>query len=1060
MKKYLPHLSLFIGLFLGFIAFASAQCLPQSAPYTENMGFSTSYFPDCWTAVTSSSANYPKISSDPSGTPFNCCMAFNNNNLLAMPEMAPDMNSLRVSFNALTNNVNVGLVVGVMSDVSSASSFVPVDTVFLASANTFVPIEVHFNAYTGSGQYIAFKFSGSSFFYIDDVTVDLIPNCLNPVGLSVSNVLAQSAAIAWTEPGTATQWNAILSTTPVTNFSSQTPMVLNAPSYNPSNLTPNTTYYFYVQSVCGGENSEWASATFTTLCGSSLLPLTESFGNALPACWAIQQVNGNVNLNFVGYGMNPNVTAFSGSGMVLWASRNYTSGQQVRLVSQAVSSIGADALDVNFMWHHDDGIPQAVNEGVQIQYSFDGNTWTNTQQNLIPRYSTAYAGWTEYDVLIPEAGEHSQVYVGFLFTSDGGNNCYMDEVNIRAASGCFAPANVAVSNVSGNTATLTWTEVGTASQWQVVISETPLSSFSGVNPVTVSAPTHMFTNLNPTTTYYAYVRSVCSGNTTGSWSHAVCFTTGCGSILSLPYHEGFDDYGTCSNAFPPCWSRPLVSQYFDEDTQITCNTPSATDFTASDGSNSLRFCTPSSGYTYAISPAIHEDIHHVSVSFFLYKTSAQYAGTLTVGVMSDASDFASFEPVATFEPTQVNTWSFFSVDFANTTASGADNRIAFRHDGVSDYDYLLLDEVDIVYTPDCWPAHHMEVSNVTGNSATFDWLDVNDPEIQWNMKISETPLTDADDFANVADTTFSGHHFTINYLNGGTTYYYYLSPACGGNNSGTWLSGELTTLPCNCYVKVYQTSLSSNGWYGAAIQLRQGGSVIATVTMLEGQYDTVTVYTCNAGNIDFWYVSGGIDMDVAFRIDNSGGMTLYTSNGTPTAGCFLSNSPGCGVSCSAAPSNVNAVNIPDGARITWNTAPEAQSYNVYRNGNRIASYITGTQYIDDNVLSGENCYTITASCIVGESDPSQPSCIVGVEEYENTQHVSIFPNPARDKFTVKADFHFDRIVVTNMFGQEVYAVEINSDHAELQSDMLPAGLYMVSVRSLHTQATQKLVISR
>ena len=88
-----------------------------------------------------------------------------------------------------------------MNDVTNASDFVAIDTVYVSTVNTFESFEVHCNNYVGTGQYIAFRYTASERFYIDDVVVSPIPTCLNPVSLSVSNITMNGATIRWTEVG-------------------------------------------------------------------------------------------------------------------------------------------------------------------------------------------------------------------------------------------------------------------------------------------------------------------------------------------------------------------------------------------------------------------------------------------------------------------------------------------------------------------------------------------------------------------------------------------------------------------------------------------------------------------------------------------------------------------------------------------------------------------------------------------------------------------------------------------------------------------------------------------
>ena len=1062
MKNFLYH-ALLLCLFSCGISFsAQAQCdTPEAIPYSidfEDCFASINSFPPCWTKVESSGYYpYPVLMDN-----MEQCLAFSGYCIAALPEMSVPLNGLRISFDVRVQNLNNRIIISVIDwpDLSEMETMVDIDTITLPMTGVFYHQEVHLDSYTGEGRYILIQHegTGSAVTYIDNVLVDEMPDCLNPINVQATGITDQSATLSWTEAGSATQWRVVRSLNPITDFSTVSPSTVNTPFISYNNLMANMTYYFYVQSVCGSDYSAWSSTIFTTACGTASLPLQEGFSyGAMPDCWSFQQVSGNSTVTFVAGGQNPFVSPASGEAMVQWASGSYQSGRQGRLVSPIVASNGG-AVCVNFKWYHGSENPEAANEGVQIQYSADGTTWVNAYQGLIPRYHALLSGWTEYDVILPAVNTPS-LYIGFLFTSGGGRNCYLDEVNIHEAFGCFTPANLAVSDVAGNSATVTWTEVGSSNNWQLVVSDVPLANPSSAAPISVTSTTYNLQNLNPLSPYYLYVRSVCSTNNYSEWSHVATFTTGCGTVMNLPYSENFDDYGTGSNAFPECWSRPATSYY------QSSVTPSASNISSVNGDNSLIFCTGSNMQTYAITPAIGAEIHDLSLSFYLFVEDANLSGSLEVGVMSNPNDYATFEHVETFNSDAAGVWTFHPVAFANTTLTGTGRYIAFRHNGVSDFNYCLIDELTILPHTDCWPAQHLAVSGVTGNEATLAWDNVNESDVTWHLKMAEYPLADPMDYANVLDTLLHGESFHINYLNGGTTYYYYLQSDCGSSDVSVWQSGSFTTDPCNCYVNIIMHDQYGDGWNGAKIQMKRGNTVIAEVTLEDGSLDTAMIYTCEAGNIDYYFVGSPVqssyDAEISFEIENSYGMQIYASSGTPVAGSFTHNSPSCGVDCSGVPANVNAVTISGGrATVCWNAVSAAQSYTVYRNGEVVAEYIPNTCCTVPTV-EGENCFTVAGVCIVGESSPSAPSCVVGVQEYESSVAVRIFPNPANDKVVVESDAPFARVELCNLLGQNIHSVAFDASVSRAEMALpYSAGIYLVKVWNGKQYTVSKLVIQK
>ena len=109
-------------------------------------------------------------------------LILNKRGIYTMPEFNGDVSTLQMSFYLKQTQAKYQLQVGVMSDLSNASSFVPVATFNNSSTTASVLCNVDFSSYTGSGHYIAFRnilASGQtgdySCNYIDDITLELRP---------------------------------------------------------------------------------------------------------------------------------------------------------------------------------------------------------------------------------------------------------------------------------------------------------------------------------------------------------------------------------------------------------------------------------------------------------------------------------------------------------------------------------------------------------------------------------------------------------------------------------------------------------------------------------------------------------------------------------------------------------------------------------------------------------------------------------------------------------------------------------------------------------------------
>jgi hypothetical protein len=89
-----------------------------------------------------------------------------------------------------------------MTDPTDASTFTAVQSITPTDAYPSDPYIVSFASYTGDGTYIAIKnqTNGYSYaaIYLDDVTLEEIPSCLPPTGVSISNITESTADVAWT----------------------------------------------------------------------------------------------------------------------------------------------------------------------------------------------------------------------------------------------------------------------------------------------------------------------------------------------------------------------------------------------------------------------------------------------------------------------------------------------------------------------------------------------------------------------------------------------------------------------------------------------------------------------------------------------------------------------------------------------------------------------------------------------------------------------------------------------------------------------------------------------
>ena len=146
-------------------------------------------------------------------------------------------------------------------------------------------------------------------------------------------------------------------------------------------------------------------------------------------------------------------------------------------------------------------------------------------------------------------------------------------------------------------------------------------------------------------------------------------------------------------------------------------------------------------------------------------------------------------------------------------------------------------------------------------------------------------------------------------------------------------------------------------------------------------------------------------------------------------------------------------------QLQWASAMLAESYNVYRNGERIFEGLTEPNCVDDLEADRENrVYYVTGVLNGVESSPSNKVYYgnAAVDE-NNTQEITVYPNPSHGMLTVKAA-SLKGVEVYNLAGQKLFSGL--ADDAVMQVDLsgLPSGVYAIRVRTEQGNSLKKVVL--
>lgn len=754
----------------------TTPCTGASLPYEQNFdGEATNTIPSCWAkfAYVSGDYSYPFVYSG--GVTGNCMYFYGGGatsaQTIILPPMAEPTNTLLLSFsykNSSTSTSYGQAKIGYVTDPEDASTFVALTGGSLTRTTSWT--EVKKFALTGApaNSYIAIQLSGGGSYYnsqrlyIDDLKVSLPSSCTDPSGVSAVAASATSATVSWTENGSATAWNIQYSTD---NFATHTDV--NNVTTNPytiTGLSGNTTYKVRVQANCGSEQSDWVvSEAFETPCEPTTgIGWTADFAGAstgsaagLPSCWVKNSTNSYPYIYQYGARSNSRCLYFGGN----------SSNQPIAVLPPFSEETNTLYVTLWYNNAYEYGDYSASSYGqLAIGYMTNpADASTFVAQELMPRVNM----YKQAKVALTDAPAGSRVAIRYVSEGSSTGYLFVDDIAITAIPSCVDPSGVTGSATSTEEASISWTENGTATAWQVRYSSDNGETWS--DAVNASTNPFILTGLSAKTTYIAQVKAKCGEEEFSEWSaSSEPFSTPC-PPQAASYSFGFEtEEGALNGAFPTseCWKRISSSSY-----------PAVYNYSAKTGSQSLRFY--GSGTQYAILPQFNEDVKGLTLSFYYFNYS--WGGALSVGYMTDPEDAGTF--VLLQDLANITAYAAAATEINLSTADAGARYIAFKYVGSESYHYSILDDVVVEKALSCQKPTDVLVSDVTATTAVVDWTENNSAEA-WKLQISTNNVdwTDVNGGANITDKPYTLTGLTANH----TTYYVRVKSVCGGSDASNW----------------------------------------------------------------------------------------------------------------------------------------------------------------------------------------------------------------------------------------------------------------------------------
>ena len=828
----------------------------------DSYGTGTTVYPECWGKInTYTSGDRPYIISTNYSAPGSMYFYTSTSgtyNIAITPEFDASIpvNTLQASFMYRATNSTDMLIVGVMSDPTSAGTFVPVDTVYPdATAANWVERIINFDQYTGDGQYIAFKnayTTSTAYGYIDNLVIDIIPSCPKPTGLTAASGASDTVTLAWTD-ATGTTWDIIYGPTgfdPETSTSSTTISGITDNPYDVTGLTGGTIYDFYVRTDCGGgDYSPWCSIPATAA------PFTIQMG-----------ISGSSTVT----GCDFTVTDDGGFTGSYSNNCNYTltiyPDDPSNLVSISGTFAGEGSADY-----------LSVYEGTTV-----------TDANLILKIYSSMSGGSSgstvnFGPLTSDAGP-----LTLLFHSDGSvvYPGFVAAVTCVPAPSCRKPMNLTATAVSQNSADLSWTAMGAETDWDIIYG-TP-----GFDPVAtgtliqnVASNPYTLTGLTALTAYEVYVRANCGGGDVSDWvSTPVAFNTaGCDITDQCEYII------TCEDSYGDGWNGASIdvqqngitvanvtidngSSYtahvmlcdnvssalvwhtgnYDSECSFTVTDPSgAIIYTSSSlSSGSLfSFTTNCNGSTPPATCNVPTGLATANVTYNAADVNWTAGGTETAWNVQYKTGTADWTTVST------NAATYHLSDLAAETTYQVRVQANCGNGDLSDWTAPVNFTAAAEPSEPCYAPTNLDITNITPYTATMTWT-AGGTETSWKVGYKLTTASQWQE-ATVQQTTFD-----IEGLTPESTYDVRVKAICAADNESDFITSTFTTDPdaINEVTLAQSISLMPNP-ADNYIELRINSNVVmkeAVVYNAFGQLIQTIQLTDNHARIDLSEMAAGM----------------------------------------------------------------------------------------------------------------------------------------------------------------------------------------------------------
>lgn len=378
----------------------------------------------------------------------------------------------------------------------------------------------------------------------------------------------------------------------------------------------------------------------------------------------------------------------------------------------------------------------------------------------------------------------SQAYTSF---SNRGSNSFRPnmQLTIGPPPTCPNPSSLSVNSITGSTANLTWTENGSAVQWDIELGSAGFSP-TGIPTQSGVTNSYNYTGLSAYTSYDYYVRADCGGSDYSNWVGPYNFSTPC-ATFTIPYFEGFEFGYTNGVTIGGCLFQESVlgaATWMANSSNTSYNrTPRTGSFnTTLYYSNDDWIFIPiylTTGQNYEVSLYARQDgATSTNADISINYGSSGTAAAMTNSIVTDFGIVnGGYQEVL----------AYFTVPSDGTYYVGILGSI-----NGSPY-YISVDDISIIVGPSCLDPTDLSASNIAGTTADLSWTE-NGSATSWEIELGLNGFTPTGTATNIG----VWNPFPMTGLSSETSYDYYVRSDCGGGDYSNWIGPYNFTTTVSC----------------------------------------------------------------------------------------------------------------------------------------------------------------------------------------------------------------------------------------------------------------------